>query len=108
MGCDIETTEANIKKGLAEAMEKDADRIAHEEQHIRDSLQPLERIVSDEGQENLNSIGASQRASPLRHPKSIQMFREFHKRGLEPPVFFGRENEMPDDIRELFNALAGE
>ncbi|GHT84855.1 hypothetical protein FACS1894137_08400 [Spirochaetia bacterium] len=36
------------------------------------------------------------------------MFREFHKRGLEAPVFFGREKEMPDDIRDLFTALAGE
>ncbi|GHV78896.1 hypothetical protein AGMMS49944_06870 [Spirochaetia bacterium] len=80
MDYDIETTEANIKKGLAEAMEKDADRIAHEDQHIRDSLQSLERIISDEKQENLNSIGTSQRedvkhkrdtASQLRQPKSI-------------------------------------
>ncbi|GHV78973.1 hypothetical protein AGMMS49944_07640 [Spirochaetia bacterium] len=33
------------------------------------------------------------------------MFREYHKRGLEAPVFFGKENEMPDDIRELFVKL---
>jgi hypothetical protein len=61
MNDDIETTEDNIKKGIAEAMEKDADRIAHEDQHIRDSCQPLGRIVSEEEQENLNSIGASVR-----------------------------------------------
>lgn len=36
MDDDIETTEANIKKGLAEGMERDADRITRDDQLIRD------------------------------------------------------------------------
>jgi hypothetical protein len=81
MDYDIETTEANIKEGLAEAMEKDADRIAHDEQLARDYCQPLGRFVPEEEQESLNSIGASQReevkhlrdtASQLKQPKSIR------------------------------------
>ena len=80
MDDDIETTEANIKKGLAEGMEKDADRIERDDQLIRDYNQPLGRIVSEEEQENLNSIGASLRedvkhlrdtAAQLKKPKSI-------------------------------------
>jgi hypothetical protein len=67
MDDDIETTLDNIKKGLAEAYEKDADRIARDEQHIRDSRQPLGRIVSEEEQENLNSIGASLREDVKLH-----------------------------------------
>ena len=61
MDDDLETPEANIKKGLAEAYEKDADRIACDDQRIRDSIQPLGRIVSENEQENLNSIGVSSR-----------------------------------------------
>jgi hypothetical protein len=61
MDDDIETTDANIKKGLAGAMEKDADRITRDDQHIRDSIQPLGRILSEEEQENLNSMGSSLR-----------------------------------------------
>ena len=61
MGDDFETTETNIKRGLAAAYEKDADRIACDDQRIRDYIQPLGRIVSENEQENLNSIGASSR-----------------------------------------------
>jgi hypothetical protein len=80
MDDDIKITEANIKKGLAEGMEKDADRITRDDQLIRDYNQPFRRIVSEEEQENLNSIGASLRegvkhlrdtAAQLRKPKSI-------------------------------------
>jgi hypothetical protein len=79
MDDDIEGTEANIRKGLAEAMEKTADRIAHEEQQIRDHIQPLGRIVSEKEQKDLNSIGTSLRddvdhlrktAAQLKQPKS--------------------------------------
>jgi hypothetical protein len=79
MDDDIETTEANIKNGIAGAMEKDADKIAREEQLIRDHYQPLGRHIPDEEQESLNSIGASLRedvkhdrdtAARLRQPKS--------------------------------------
>jgi hypothetical protein len=61
MDDDIERTWANIKRCLAEAMEKEADGIAHEDQLTRDHNQPPGRIVSEGKQENLNSIGASKR-----------------------------------------------
>jgi hypothetical protein len=49
----------NILNGLAEGMEKNADSIAKEEQRIRDSIQPLRKIIPEEEQENLNTITAS-------------------------------------------------
>ena len=49
----------NILNGLAEGMEKNADNIAKEEQLIRDSIQPLGRIVPEKEQENLNTITKS-------------------------------------------------
>jgi hypothetical protein len=49
----------NILNGIAEGMEKSADNIAKEEQLIRDSIQPLGRILSEKEQENLNTITAS-------------------------------------------------
>ena len=57
MGDDV--TKKNIFNGIAEGMEKNADRIAKEEQLIRDSIQPLGRIVPEKEQENLNTITAS-------------------------------------------------
>jgi hypothetical protein len=70
MDDDMETTPDNIKKGLAEACEKDADRIAREDQDIRDHYQPLGRIVPEEEQENLNSLGASPRED-VQHYRDI-------------------------------------
>jgi len=54
-----DTTEKAILNGLAEGMERNADSIAKEEQHIRDAIQPLGRIVPEKEQERLNTITAS-------------------------------------------------
>jgi hypothetical protein len=56
---DADATQKNILNGLAEGMEKNADSIAKEEQLIRDSIQPLGRIVPEEEQGNLNTVTAS-------------------------------------------------
>jgi ATP-dependent Zn protease len=56
---DEDVTQKAISDGLAEAMEKEADRITDEQQKIRDEIQPLGRIVSEEGQEMLNSLSVS-------------------------------------------------
>ena len=62
-------TKANILNGIAEGMEKEADRDAREEQSIRNKMQPLGRIVPEEEQERLNTITASM-------PKNISHDRE--------------------------------
>jgi predicted transcriptional regulator len=54
-----DATQKNILHGLAESMEKSADNIAKEEQRIRDSIQPLGRIVLEKEQEHLNTVTAS-------------------------------------------------
>jgi hypothetical protein len=56
MGDDV--TRMAIFNGIAGAMEKEADSITVEQQKIRDELQPSGRIVSEEEQENLNSLSA--------------------------------------------------
>jgi hypothetical protein len=48
-----------IKVSLAESLEKESDSIAKAEQHIRDAIQPLGRIVSEKEQEGLNTVTAS-------------------------------------------------
>jgi len=57
MDDDIE--KKHILNGLAEGMERNADNIAKEEQLIRDSIQPLGRIVPEKEQEFINTITAS-------------------------------------------------
>jgi hypothetical protein len=52
MDDDMKTTEDNMKKGLAKANEKDADRGAREDQDIRDSRQPLGRIYRAQSREH--------------------------------------------------------
>jgi len=54
-----DVTQKNILNGIAEGMEKNADNIAKEEQSIRDSIQPLGRIIPEEEQECLNTSTAS-------------------------------------------------
>jgi hypothetical protein len=54
-----EATQKAILNGLAEGMERNADSIAKEEQHIRNAVQPLGRIVPEKEQEWLNTITAS-------------------------------------------------
>ena len=56
---DDDATNKAILNGLAEGMEKNADNIAKEEQLIRNSIQPLGRIVPEKEQEWLNTITAS-------------------------------------------------
>jgi len=56
---DDDETKMNILKGLAEGMERNADRIAKEEQLIRDAFQPLGRIMPEKEQEYLITITAS-------------------------------------------------
>jgi len=56
---DEEETQKAILNGLADSMESNADSIAKEEQHIRDAVQPLGRIVPEKEQEWLNTITAS-------------------------------------------------
>jgi len=54
-----DNTQKGILNGLAKCMEKEADNIAKNEQHIRDAIQPLGRIVPEKEQESLNTITAS-------------------------------------------------
>jgi len=56
---DDDVTQKYILNGLAEGMEKNADTIAKEEQLIRDTIQPLRRIVPEKEQEKLNTTTAS-------------------------------------------------
>jgi hypothetical protein len=56
---DDDVTRKAILYGLAGAMEKEADSIADEQQKIRDTVQPLGRILSEEEQERLNSLSRS-------------------------------------------------
>jgi len=56
--CD-DVTQKSILNGIAEGIERDADNIAKEEQHIRDAIQPLGRIVPEKEQEWLNTTTAS-------------------------------------------------
>jgi hypothetical protein len=69
-----------LKKGLQKLMKKKMMRLRVRITLTRDSIQPLGRIVSEEEQESLNSIGVSRRedvkhkreiASQLKQPKSI-------------------------------------
>jgi hypothetical protein len=56
---DDDVTRKAILNGLADAMEKEADSITAEQQKIRDTVQPLGRILSEEEQERLNSLSRS-------------------------------------------------
>ena len=57
MGDDVNVI--SIFNGIAEGMEKNADRIAKEEQLIRDAIQPLGKILPENEQEFINTITAS-------------------------------------------------
>jgi hypothetical protein len=56
---DNDVTWKAIFNGIAEGMEKEAGNITAEQQRIRDKIQPLGRIISEEVQESLNSVSES-------------------------------------------------
>jgi hypothetical protein len=77
---DDDVTRKAILNGLADAMEKDADSIADEQQKIRDTVQPPGRILSEEKQESLNSLSRSAYDYMDRLRETAAMLR---KGGLE-------------------------
>jgi hypothetical protein len=65
-----------ICDGLADAMEREADRITDEQQRIRDACQPLGRIISEQEQENLNTLSVSALEYVKHLRESASLFRE--------------------------------